>query len=399
MTTETQTIEAASTVETPQARRPVIRPVEANDGPALHRLLVENIPDVIPDRSRWLARWNWQCWANPFRSGRPAGWVLADGERVLGHLGAVYVPLWVNGVRVTGAIGVDYAIDGQAAAQGGLFAALELAGAFFKSSVDCLPMATTANDKTAAVFGRFGCRPVGWPREFWRAPATLHQQLRSCYGGSNRLLRRVINSRFGPVAIRLTGFMHRLAQRAPAQPLSRGWWLETTVPQLARDLGSLGRDLAAAHAAETTGGLKLDRSAGYLNWRFVQHPERDKCRVLVVRDAEGRPLGAAIVFRELRADRHLACLEDVLVLPGRQDVLRALLCAALRLACNQRADYLVTSPGMPALRSVFWELGFESRARNAPAAILALAPAQPIEGVALPDPPDNHVEFWHGMMF
>ena len=40
---------------------------------------------------------------------------------------------------------------------------------------------------------------------------------------------------------------------------------------------------------------------------------------------------------------------------------------------------------MPALRSVFWELGFESRARNAPAAILALAPTQPVEGVALPD--------------
>ena len=68
-----------------------------------------------------------------------------------------------------------------------------------------------------------------------------------------------------------------------------------------------------------------------------------------------------------------AFVEDLIVLPGRPDVVRSLLCAALRLAADHQADYLVTATGRCELRPLFWELGFESRARSAPAAVITAA--------------------------
>jgi hypothetical protein len=407
MDTDLETIDAAPPAVSPEATRPFIRPVVPADGPALHELLAASIPDVVPDRARWLARWQWQCWGNPYRGQRPAGCVLTDGDRILGHIGAVYVPLLVGGTRATGAIGVDYAIAPEAAAQGGLFMALELAQAFFKGCEDCLTMATTANDKTAAVFGRFGCRPVAWTKEFWRAPASLHQQIRSCQGGSSRLFRYVLRSNVGSLVMRLAAVGHRSVRRSPSLPMPRGCWLETTVPSLARDLGHLWQEVAdavaggdSAAAVACSARLTIDRTQEYFDWRYAGHPERDHIRALVVRDSDGRPLGAAMVFREQRHDRDVVYIEDIIVLPGRRDVVRALLCAALRLACNHEAQFLVTSPGSRSLRDLFWELGFESRARNAPAAVIALTPgSSAAETCRLPDPPDDHIEFWHGMMF
>ena len=90
MDTDLETIDAAPPVVSPPAPRSYIRSVEPADGPALHALLVASIPDVLPDRARWLARWPWQCWGNPYRGERPVGCVLTDGDRILGHLGAVY---------------------------------------------------------------------------------------------------------------------------------------------------------------------------------------------------------------------------------------------------------------------------------------------------------------------
>ena len=73
-----------------------LREVEPADGQAVHALLTANIPGVLEDRGRWLRRWQWQYWDNPFRADRPAGWVLTDGDHIVGHLGAVYVPFRVG---------------------------------------------------------------------------------------------------------------------------------------------------------------------------------------------------------------------------------------------------------------------------------------------------------------
>lgn len=378
---------------------PVLRPAEIRDGPAIHELLVANLPDILENRDRWLSRWRWQYWDNPFREGRPAGWVLADGERVLGHLGAVYLPITVGGATVTGAVGADYAVADEAVARGGMFIALELTQRLFAACHGCLVMATTANEKTGAVFGRFGARPIAWTKAFWRAPANFEQQIRTFHGGRNRMIRGVMDSLLGPLLTRGAGLAHRLAGHGPGIPIPRGCWLETTVPQLAKDLGHFWAGLAEQSSPGMAARrFALDRSQAFFDWRYARHPERDHVRVLVVRMSDGTPLGAAIVFREQRQDRHIVYVEDMLVAPQRTDVVKTLLCAALRLACQHGAKFVITSPGSRTVRSVLWELGFQERARNAPAAVVCTTPVG--SQAALVDGEiDDHFEFWHGMMF
>lgn len=375
-----------------------IRAVERGDGPALHALLTASIPDVLPDRARWLARWEWQYWQNPFRKDRPAGWVFADADRILGHLGVVYLPMRIGDRRVSGVVGADYAVAEKFLARGGMFAGLELAQKLFTDCGDCVVMATTANEKTGVVFGRFGGRAVEWTREFWRAPATLGQQIRSCRGGDNRALRRMMTGHTGQWFSRVMTAGYKLTRHLPAIPIPQGCRLEIAEPRLARDLGDLSQQMAGP-----TNCLCVDRSQDYLDWRYGRHPERKHMRVLTVCDVGGSPLAAAMVFHEQRHDRHVCYVEEMMVMPHRSDILRTLLCAALRLAYQHGSEYLVTSPGQRAIRDVFWELGFEDRARSAPAVVVCIPTSVASVASSASNATftsfDDHLEFWHGMMF
>lgn len=393
----------------PPSAPPHIRPVSPQDGPAIHDLLRRTFDDVLDDRDRWLARWRWRCWDNPCRGDRPAGWVLAEGGQILGHLGAVYLPWRSAGERVTAVVGADYAVSDEAIARGNLFIGLELAQQLFTACRDDIVMATTANEKTGAVFGRYGCRPIGWTKEFWRAPATLDQLIRSCYGAENRLWRGLLSGTGRTAMLKAATFCYRRFKRRPAMPMPAGCRLETTMPRLAVGKRAMWEGLIAgrdedspgkAAAVEAPSRWGIDRTREYFEWRYLRHPERANFRVIVVRDAEDRPIGAAIVFREKRGQQRLMYVEELLVAPGRLDVVRSLLCAALRAACQHKADYLVTTTGHQAIRSVFWELGFESRARNAPAAVAQFTPASaPLTADANVSVPDDAIEFWHAQMF
>ena len=399
-----------------------LRPVEPKDAEAIHALLVAAIPDVLADRQRWLSRWVWQYWDNPYRRDRPAGWVLVDGDLIVGHLGAVYVPLRVGSGRATGVVGADYAVAEGAIARGSVFAGLQLAEAFFSAAEDCVAMATTANEKTAAVFSRFGCEPIAWTREFWRARANLTQQIRACHGASSRIARRLLSGPAGSIISGVLGRCYRRLRHQPAIPIPAGCRLETTMPQLAGDLGWLWEGFAWSGAVPNAGGptgagneggdarrvesdragvVGIDRAQSYLDWRYARHPERDNIRVLVVRDGDGQPTGTAVVFLDERETRRIAFVEELIALPDRMEVVRTLLCSALRLACDHEADYVVTTTGRPAIRHVFRELGFESRARSAPAVVIQPTPTSFAPG---PDARHGesiaeHLDFWHGEMF
>jgi len=382
-----------------------LRTVEPADGDAIHALLVASIAGVLGDRGRWLRRWHWRCWDNPYRRDRPAGWVLVEHDRVVGHLGAVYVPLRVGPDRKAGVVAADYAVDQTATARGGIFAGLELARAFFEAAGDTVcPMATTANEKTGAVFSRFGCQAVPWTRELWRAPVTLTQQIRTFHGVTSRVARRLLLSPAGALMTRLAGRFYQITHHRPGVPIPQGCWLETTVPQLAWDLGVLferanaARVTAAADDSLLPVPFGIDRATDYLHWRYSRHPERDNIRVLMIRGREGRPIGGVVLFCEDRGTQRLVFVEDLIVLPDRPDVVRSLLCAALRLAADHQADFLVTTTGRCELRPLFWELGFESRARSAPAAVIRCQQASDND-----QPPtltlDDRLELWHGAMF
>lgn len=366
------------------------RPVRPEDAVSLHRLLVAELPDIPADHQRWLARWNWQYRDNPFRQDRPAGWVLADGERVVGHLGAVYVPVIAAGRSAVGVIGADYVVSQDALKVGGTFAGLQLAQAFFDGTSGCLHMATTANEKTGAVFGRFGCRPVDWTREFFRASTSLVQQIRTCRGGANRVVRRLMTGALGFVGKGVLAATYGLCRHRPALPIAPGCRLDIGMAPLILEAASL-------HTRTTPVSSAIAHSREYLDWRYVRHPESANIRVLLVRRREGEVLGVATVFSDEQQARRLAYLEELTVASDDDTVMHTLICAALRLADDHGADYLICTAGRSDLRDRFWEYGFESRARSAPALVIGN-----LEGQAGSVPADALISvavFHHGDMF
>lgn len=370
----------------------VLREVRSGDGPVIHAMLRAAMPGTLPDPDRWLRRWHWQCLHNPFRGERPAGWVLEDAGDVVGHIGAVYLPLRVRGERRLGQVVTDYVVSREAVARGGLFPGLRLAQAFMTAARGLVPMATTANEKTGAVLGRYGCRPVDWSREWWRAPATSEQEIRSCLGGGSRLWRRMLRTKPGRMLGRAAGRCCRIMGLHPPLPWPFQGRLEVRAAPAIQELNALA---ATVSSGDVT--CSIDWSAEYLAWRYARHPEWNDIRVLVLRGHDGRVTAGAVVFRERLATRRIAYVEELAVLrcrrpsssstTGRETFsVRAVLCASLRVAADLDADYLVATTGRGDWRPLFWELGFESRARNAPALVL------PEEIASCP-------AFQHGMMF
>lgn len=379
---------------------PTPRPVRPEDAESLHALLLARLPDVPEDLGRWLARWNWQYRDNPFRQDRPAGWVLCAGGRVVGHLGAVWVPVVAEWRQRTGVIGADFVVSDEALRAGGVFAGLQLAQAFFDGTVGCLRMATTANEKTGVVFGRFGCRPVEWTREFWRAPATLTQQVRTCRGGVNRVVRRLMSGAAGPAGRGVLGAVYRIAGHRPALPIAPGCRLDMGMPEMMLEAVPQWETLTAGAVGDTASvraAFAIDRNREYLDWRYVRHPEAASIRSLLVRTRDGRVVGAGVVFVEQQTRRKVAFLEELLTVPERPEVMHTLVCAALRLACDHGAEHLVCTAGRADLRGRFWEYGFEQRTRSAPALVVAGLQGEP--EAAHTGLLDAGVCFHHGDMF
>jgi len=295
---------------------------------------------------------------------------------------------------------------------------LQLAQAFSEGTADRLHLATTANEKTGAVLARFGCQPVEWTREFWRAPTTLRQQIRTCRGGTNRVVRRLMSGPLGLLGSPLIGAAYGICRHQPALPVPPGCRLDLGMPDLLMEAASLYQLASAAESGDSPAAetfLGIDRNREFHEWRYLRHPEFANIRSLLVRTRDGAVLGAAVVFvaAGLRAGRlapqvaaveggnpsrrDIAFLEELLVSPDQPDVMHTLICAALRLACDHDAGYLVCTARRADLRGQFWEYGFESRARSAPALVIGGPPDAP--QTPLSDSLLAGVRFHHGDMF
>jgi hypothetical protein len=150
--------------------------------------------------------------------------------------------------------------------------------------------------------------------------------------------------------------------------------------------------LGSLDGSYSVGTLGIERTAKYLRWRYVRHPQPAQFRLFLVRDAQGIAQGAAIVSRNQRPDRRQAVVEELIAPVIRPDMVKALLCAALRWAADAELENLMTMPGRSAFRPLYWELGFETKARSAPAAVVP-------RGIADPASVERSFEIWHGAMF
>lgn len=409
------------------AARATVRPVRWEDAGAIHRLLVHGLPGVLADPTRWHRRWLWQYRDNPYRQDRAPGWVVVDGDEILGHLGAVYLPLTIGGQRALGVVGADYVVSPRAAQQGQPFGGLELARSLFSASAgDAVVMATTANALTNGVFGRFGCRAVAWTKELWRAPTALRQQVRACGGARSRFMRRMVRGWPGRLTLPLVERVYRGRGTRPTVPLPAslrseragadacielGQWCEAgggaalgggaSCPSSGRrDTGPPISSAEARDGSLPMGRFGMERSAACFAWRYAQHPERDQVRVILLRDGHDQPVAGLVMFLERRARATTAVVQDLIAPPDDLSCVRGLLCEALRWAGEEGADYLITMNGRYAWRGVYWELGFEARARSAPAAVIQHDHLEgPLDDLVIPEPLADHLSLWHGAMF
>jgi GNAT superfamily N-acetyltransferase len=114
--------------------------------------------------------------------------------------------------------------------------------------------------------------------------------------------------------------------------------------------------------------LILERTSEYLNWRYCD--QRGGSFAVKIAEEEGQILGYAV----LRINGGRAHLADILVLPGREDVVRALANAIIHEARNRGLDRLeFLAPKTHPFRRALADSGFVGRrARKVPPSYLPL---------------------------
>ncbi len=369
-------------------QRTGIRTAVPEDAPEIHRLLCAAFPSVPRDFDAWHRRWIWQYWESPWRRERPTGWVWQEGTRILGHLGAVYLPFRRGLDLSTAMVGADFAVTDEAAKFGRPLAGLELAERFFRHTDNVVPMANTANAQTQAVFSRYGCRPVAWTKEFWRASTTLSQQIRTFRGVGNRLARRILSGLSGAITQPLAEQGYSLLNHQPQVPVPHGLMLESLPINRARLLLKCYENLTPREDE-----LGVYHTRMWFEWRYLHDPDPESLHAILLRRADGSIAAWCIIGSRAMEESTYASILEMHVPPDQERWRLTLLCAALKAASEIRADYLVTQTGRQEWRDLFWALGFESRARSAPAVTM-----QPTEK-ANADQLASALTFWHGDMF
>jgi hypothetical protein len=383
-----------------------IRPVVLADGESVYRLIGQAFDMVMPDLDAWLKYWKWKTWDNPFRADRSVGFAGEHAGEIVGYLGGVHIPLRIMGKHCIGVIPTEFSVSARADGSARGVLALQLAEAFCEEArqAGVYVISTTSNEKTAAIFGRFDCMPVEWTKELWRAPVTLRQQIRSTWGGGHRLMRGVLNSPVGGGVLQVIAGIYRVSGGRPSVRLPRGHVLCEEGPELLeRDVVELHTHLEGASEASdqhTPFDVGVDRSSEYLKWRYLDHPDVEDVGVFVIRDRGQRLVAAEVVQVHARTDDRVAYVEELLFPSSRSDLAKRLLCAALNWAADRGAAYLFTAPGRVAYRSMYWELGFESRGRSAPAVVAQKTPPRQIGlDIDLAEVLSDQLELWHGGMF
>ena len=341
------------------ARRVTLRPYEAADAEGLIRLR----PRLYPGwRAATDAEWHRAVYDWLARS--PAGepmhrWVLDDGGEIVGHLAAVPLPYTIGGERLVAHTPTDYmALPGYG------FHAVALMRTFFRTCPSYL--ACNVVGEVSKIEGLF--HPT-------RVARLVHGLKALDVAAYPRLPRRVPR-----VAAVVAGRALR-AVDAVLLAAARGGIEVAEAPIVSFDdrFDRLHERIAAAVPCS------VEKSSAFLEWRYGAGTPREPMRLLTV--YERQDLAGYAVVRTSSHDEGF--ILDLTTLPGRRDVGRALVAAAVRRFWADRAFVaryrFLPSVAAPAPRDLR-RLGFAIRAEGG-RGLPGIAPERQLELlVKLEDP-------------
>lgn len=334
-----------------RAARLRLREATAADAPAVGLL-----QRSVGFKAHSAAGWRWLFQDNPARAGfsspPPQGWVLEGEAGVVGYLGNIPQDYVRDGVPVRAATCSGYVV--QEAARGD---SLKLLQAWFKQPEVALFLSTTANAESEDLYRlcksetpgddsfRQGLVWVGADRAALREQ--LHQRQAWLAGPLSW-----VGAPFARLARRASGKAH-----VPRHPLARR--VRVRDRQAVDDrYDELGAELSRQP------GLRLRRDATTLRW-MLSDPDAPPPALLEV-EQDGALQGWAVCATHHPSDgraRQLRLL-DLVVRPGREDLLPALLRAAADHARRTGAGLLYAPPCGAALAQALTSLGAHPHPRS-----------------------------------
>lgn len=290
-------------------------------------------------RPRSAAAWRWLFEENPARAEYDVppdiGWVLEDGDALLGYLGNVPLSYMLDGKPVRAASCTDYyALPAAGAGGAGLLRAF-----FRQCGVDVF-LTTTANARTAPMYEMFDSvapPDASLSEEYvWVAHDSIALREMLAKRGLPPVFAGAVGALVGPVSAQvraLVGF--------------------STVPKAvpAAEITELGpedidqRFERLWQGAASSPGLRVRRDSRGVQW-YLSNPDAGAVPTVFAAVEGGEIVGYAAVAANRTADAQIGRLSvlDVLTLPGRERVIPALLERTVMHARKMQLGFVYARP-------------------------------------------------------
>ena len=266
------------------------RPVESDDARRVHALHEATTPqEGGRPWETWWERWRWCHVDNPWRrEGVPVGIVAESGDRLVGHLGLVPVPLWRGQDSFVGQASEAFLVDPGAQGQG---IGRQLAERAWGPDALPMPVTFTANATSTHLFEKFGAvraaLALSQPRLGILDAGAFTARLRAGGGAAGRVLR--IPGVAAAARTVASGLLHAFwrARRARTR-------LEVVTLRASADQGEID---SLADATRDPRVVSVATDARYLEWRYETAPpsQRNGSALLGFRDSSGRLRAVAAI--------------------------------------------------------------------------------------------------------
>ncbi len=302
-----------------------LRPVEREEIEATHLI---NLRRPVPHDV-----YLWSYFDNPFRQGRPTGWVVEHDEH--GLCGKIWLTWWqarFRGQPILCTIGGDLYVDPRLRGMG---AGAGLVGHQFECFPEGLVLGASANENSMFFWRKFGGFTVAGGN-------VRHQRFVSAAGAL-----RGTAAGLPPLRRLLQPLVRNAGRRAPAPAPSsgRGWRLA--------DLGD-PKLLAFLEETERQVDITTRRDETFLRWRYEGCPVHEP-RVLVTEGRSGINgfLAMQVRARQARLDLRVAEVIDFMLDFEDPEARRAVADASLDWARTHGAHLLEWRGSHPALPRLF----------------------------------------------